>query len=100
MALGDFVFYNLTARYPGPSDALYLSSIALLILGVLLLSRESAVRNMAANLDALLVTTGLGIAVWVLIFTGPTDGTLIGRVVTVAYPAAAFAACSGRRYPC
>jgi PAS domain S-box-containing protein len=88
MALGDFVYDNLTARYPGPADALYLSSVGLLILGVLLLSRESVSRNAAANLDALLVTLGLGIAAWLLIFTGPTDGTLLGRAVTVAYPAA------------
>jgi PAS domain S-box-containing protein len=88
MSLGDFIYYNITTRYPGPSDALYLSSISLLILGVLLLSRESLGRNSAANLDALLVMFGLGIAAWVLIFTGPTDGTLLGRLVTVAYPAA------------
>ena len=88
MTLGDFIYYNVTTRYPGPSDALYLSSIALLILGVLLLSRESLRRNTAANLDALLVMLGVGIAGWVLIFAGPTDGTLLGRAVTVAYPAA------------
>jgi PAS domain S-box-containing protein len=88
MTLGDFVYYNITTRYPGPSDVLYLSSLSLLILGVLLLSRESLGRNSAANLDALLVVFGLGIAAWVLIFTGPTDGTPLARLVTVAYPAA------------
>jgi PAS domain S-box-containing protein len=88
MALGDFVYDNVTARHPGPSDVLYLSAVALLILGVLLLSREWLSRNAAANLDALLVMLGLGVAAWVLIFNGPTDGTLVGRAVTIAYPAA------------
>ncbi len=89
MAFGDFVYDNLTSRYPGPADALYLSSVALLILGVLLLSQESVgPRSTAAHLDALVVMLGLGIAAWVLIFTGPTDGTLLGRAVTVAYPTA------------
>ena len=89
MALGDFVYDNLTSRYPGPADALYLFSVALLILGVLLLSRDSiGPRSTAAHLDALVVTLGLGIAAWVLIFTGPAGGTLLGRAVTVAYPAA------------
>jgi len=89
MALGDFVYDNLTSRYPGPADALYLFGVALLILGVLLLSRDSiGPRSTAADLDALVVTLGLGIAAWVLIFTGPAGGTLLGRAVTVAYPAA------------
>ena len=89
MALGDFVYDNLTSRYPGPADALYLFGVALLILGVLLLSRDSiGPRSTAAHLDALVVTLGLGIAAWVLIFTGPAGGTLLGRAVTVAYPAA------------
>src|SRR6266545_3377768 len=78
------------ARFPAPADGLYLSHYPLFVAGlVLLLRRRSPGRDRDGLLDALIVTTGIGLLAWVFVL-GPyvrTAGlSLPARVVSLAYP--------------
>src|SRR6266545_108604 len=78
------------ARFPAPADGLYLSHYPLFVAGlVLLLRRRSPGRDRDGLLDALIVTTGIGLLAWVFVL-GPyvrTAGlSLPARAVSLAYP--------------
>ena len=89
MAAGDIIYDNFTSRYPGPADVLYLAGVAMLVAGASMLVTATARRDLLSHLDALLVTVGLGVAAWTLGFNGVgTEGTLVERFVSVAYPLA------------
>ena len=88
MAVGDMIYDNFTSRYPGPADVLYLAGVATLVAGAVMLVTATARRDLLSHLDALLVTVGIGVAAWTLGFDGVgTEGTLVERFVSVAYPA-------------
>src|SRR6266545_3627364 len=88
-----FYAYHLLlhdARYPAPADGLYLAHYPLFVAGLLLLlRRRSPGRDRDGLLDALIVTTGVGLLAWVFVL-GPyvrTAGlSLPVRAVSLAYP--------------
>src|SRR6266498_4048997 len=92
---GDVTFYTYQqllhdARFPAPADGLYLAHYPLFVAGLLLLlRRRSPGRYRDGLLDALIVTTGVGLLAWVFVL-GPyvrTAGlSLPVRAVSLAYP--------------
>lgn len=56
------------ARYPAPADSLYLGHYPLFVAGLLvLLRRRSPGRDRDGVLDALIITTGVGLLAWVFV---------------------------------
>jgi two-component system cell cycle response regulator len=92
---GDVTFYTYhqvlgDARFPAPADGLYLGHYPLIVAGlVLLLRQRSPGRDRDGLLDALIVTTGIGLLAWVFVL-GPYVRTaclsLPVRAVSLAYP--------------
>src|SRR6266508_3064401 len=88
-----FYAYHLLlhdARYPAPADGLYLAHYPLFVAGLLLLlRRRSPGRDRDGLLDALIVTTGIGLLAWVFVL-GPyvrtAEVSLPVRAVSLAYP--------------
>src|SRR6266542_3210296 len=78
------------ARFPAPADGLYLAHYPLFVAGLLLLlRRRSPGRDRDGLLDALIVTTGIGLLAWVFVL-GPyvrtAELSLPVRAVSLAYP--------------
>ena len=93
---GDLVWtleqHLLPDRYPAPSDAVYLCAYLALSAGALVfISARPGGRDVAAILDALIVTTGAGVLVGVfLIAPLAADSTLSleAKLISAAYPLA------------
>lgn len=76
--------------YPGPSDAVYLASYLCTGLGIITLARTRG-RDLSAVLDALIVTTAVGIVVATFAITPLVQSTALspfGKVAGSAYPVA------------
>jgi diguanylate cyclase (GGDEF)-like protein/PAS domain S-box-containing protein len=82
-ALGDVSF-------PAPADALYLAHYPLLVTGLmLLLHHRSSGRDREGLLDALIITTGVGLLAWVYLlapYIEITELEPLARTVSMAYP--------------
>ncbi len=78
------------ARYPAPADGLYLGHYPLFVAGLLLLlRRRSPGRDRDGLLDALIVTTGIGLLAWVFVlapYVRTAGLSLPVRAVSLAYP--------------
>jgi diguanylate cyclase (GGDEF)-like protein len=77
-------------HYPAPSDAAYLSTYVLLGAGTLIFARSRrGGRDLAALLDAAIVTTGAGVLLGVFLIAplaADSGSTLAARVISSAYP--------------
>jgi diguanylate cyclase (GGDEF)-like protein/PAS domain S-box-containing protein len=95
-ALGDTVFFMLTKvfgehdPFPSVADIAYLAMYPLLAVGVFLMVRtRSAGRDFSSLIDALIITTGLGLLSWTYLVTPNWDAdglTTPERLVSSAYP--------------
>jgi signal transduction histidine kinase len=96
LTVGNWVWYPYvlwTGRvlpYPSVGDGLFLSSYALLLLGLVVLLRgRSAGRDRAGLLDAAIMASGMGMLGWVYLIQPQLQAStlsLAGRAATVAYP--------------
>jgi diguanylate cyclase (GGDEF)-like protein len=94
--LGDLVWtveqYLLPDRYPAPSDAIYLCSYVALGAGSLIFVRtRRGGRDLAALLDAAIITTGAGVLVGVFLVAPLADNSTLSlpaKIVSSAYPLA------------
>jgi diguanylate cyclase (GGDEF)-like protein len=81
-----------TDAFPSVADGFYLSGYLPLTIGLLLLVRaRTPGRDRASLIDATIIATGLGLLSWVFLMKpAATDSslTVVGRVISVAYPAA------------
>jgi two-component system, cell cycle response regulator len=91
----DVTFYTYhevfhDQRYPAPADGLYLGHYPLFVAGLLLLlRRRSPGRDRDGLLDALIITTGIGLLAWVFVlapYLRLAELPLAVRVVSLAYP--------------
>ncbi len=91
----DVTFYTFheilhDARFPAPADGLYLGHYPLFVAGLLLLlRRRSPGRDRDGMLDALIITTGIGLLAWVFLlapYLHTAELTLSVRAVSLAYP--------------
>jgi diguanylate cyclase (GGDEF)-like protein/PAS domain S-box-containing protein len=91
----DVTFYTYhevfhDQRYPAPADGLYLAHYPLVVAGLLLLlRRRSPGRDRDGLLDALIITTGIGLLAWVFVlapYVRTAGLPLAVRVVSLAYP--------------
>ena len=94
---GDVVYtvydYVLKAEpFPGPADALYLASYPLLAAAMLVMIRSrTGGRDRAGLIDALIITTGLGLLSWSFLMQPiAADSSLATgpRLISLAYPLA------------
>jgi signal transduction histidine kinase len=93
-AVGIWYPYELWAGtvppYPSIADALFLSSYAILLAGlVVLLRSRNAGRDRADLLDAAIMASGLGVLAWVYLIQPQLEASTLsvaGRAVTIAYP--------------
>jgi diguanylate cyclase (GGDEF)-like protein/PAS domain S-box-containing protein len=96
-ASGDLIWsYDQTVRgietpFPSLADALYLSGVAVLCAGVLLLAHAHAGRwDRVAAIDTAILAVGGGLIIWVFLVDPQWDNTarpLVERLVATAYPA-------------
>jgi len=96
-ALGDISYDVLTEYlhernpYPSIADAFYLATYLLLAAGLILMVRSRRRRDGegGAALDALIVTTGMGVLSWIYLiqpYMHAVDMTLLVKLTSVAYP--------------
>ncbi len=74
---------------PSLVDVLYLSLYPALVAGLILIVRRSARHEWASLVDAMTISTGLGLLVWVFIIRPSLGAPLLsplGQLVVVAYP--------------
>ncbi|GID92505.1 putative bifunctional diguanylate cyclase/phosphodiesterase [Amorphoplanes digitatis] len=94
--VGDLVWeYYVFARheepYPSFADVFYLVAYPMLVIGLLLLVRVRASRDLAGLVDAAVVGTGLGLVFWVFVMhpvAADSTASALERGISVAYPAA------------
>jgi diguanylate cyclase (GGDEF)-like protein len=94
-AVGDIVweYYDFVLHeepYPSFADAFYVASYLPLIAGLMVLLRRRRRGGGAGVLDAAMVATGLGLALWVFVLHPVVDGesaSTLERVISTAYPA-------------
>jgi len=96
LTIGNWLWYphvlwtGTMLAYPSITDALFLSSYALLLVGlVVLLRSRSAGRDRAGLLDAAIIASGLGVLAWVYLIQPQlqvSNLSLAGRAATIAYP--------------
>jgi diguanylate cyclase (GGDEF)-like protein len=76
--------------WPSAGDPLYLALYPALTIGLILLIRaRTAGRDWGALVDTTTISTGLGLLTWVFVIrplAGDASGSLIARVVSIAYP--------------
>lgn len=76
--------------YPSVADGLFLSSYAILLVGlVVLIRRRSAGRDRAGLLDAAILAGGMSVLAWVYLIQPQLETSalsLAGRVAIIAYP--------------
>jgi diguanylate cyclase (GGDEF)-like protein len=92
--VGDLVWtieqHVYADRYPAPSDSLYLSAYLALGAGALIFVRtRRGGRDLAALLDASIITVGAGVMVVVFLvapLTHDSSLSLAGKVISAAYP--------------
>jgi PAS domain S-box-containing protein len=91
-AAGDLVYYHLPggSRFPGPADVLYLTSYAVFIPSLLLLmGKRFPWREWGGHLDAVLITTALVVASWMVFLDEAFHPALtLASAVSLAYPVA------------
>jgi diguanylate cyclase (GGDEF)-like protein len=94
---GDVVYsvyvYALQLEpFPSPADALYLASYPLLAAALLVMIRSrTSGRDRAGLIDALIITTGLGLLSWAFLMQPIADDpslSLGSRLISLAYPLA------------
>jgi diguanylate cyclase (GGDEF)-like protein/PAS domain S-box-containing protein len=96
-ALGDITYDVLTEflhelnPYPSISDVFYLATYPFLAAGLILMVRSRRLRDGedGAALDALIVTSGLGVLSWIYLvqpYIHDADMTLLVKLTSVAYP--------------
>jgi diguanylate cyclase (GGDEF)-like protein/PAS domain S-box-containing protein len=93
---GDMIYkisneiFHIEPPFPSVADLFYLAMYPLLAAGLLLLVRaRTPGRDGPSLIDALLITTALGLLSWVFLivpYVHETDLTLPERLVSVAYP--------------
>jgi diguanylate cyclase (GGDEF)-like protein len=78
--------------FPSPADALYLAGYPLLAAAMLVMIRSrTGGRDRAGLIDALIITTGLGLLSWTFVMrpiAADTSMTLAPRLISLAYPLA------------
>jgi diguanylate cyclase (GGDEF)-like protein len=90
-SLGTLVAMVFTPdSWPSAGDPLYLALYPALTIGLILLIRaRTAGRDWGALVDTTTISTGLGLLTWVFVIrplAGDASGSLIARVVSIAYP--------------
>ena len=96
LVVGNGVWYpyvlwtRTTLPYPSITDALFLSSYAILLVGlVVLLRSRSAGGDRAKLLDAAIIASGIGMLAWVYLIQPQLQAStlsLAGQASTIAYP--------------
>jgi len=96
LVVGNGVWYpyvlwtRTTLPYPSITDALFVSSYAILLVGlVVLLRSRSAGRDRAGLLDAAIIASGIGMLAWVYLIQPQLQAStlsLAGQASTIAYP--------------
>jgi PAS domain S-box-containing protein len=87
---GDFLYYRFDLTFPSFGDGFYLAYYPLQAAGLVLLIRSRTPgKDLAGLLDAMIITVGFGLLAWVYLMApyGNADGTLLSRLVSMAYPA-------------
>jgi hypothetical protein len=91
-AAGDLVYYHLPggARFPGPADVLYLTSYGVFVPSLLLLmGKRFPWRDWGGHIDAVLITTALGVGAWMVFLDEAFNLTFsLSSAVSLAYPIA------------
>ena len=82
-------FFHQTDPYPSLADVFYIALYPLSAVGIYRFVRSrSPGRDRAGLIDALIITTGLGLLSWLYLVTPNIDvgGSVLDRLVSVAYP--------------
>ena len=83
-------YYSAANPFPSPADVCYLATYPLFTVGLLGLVRHRVTeRNLSGLLDALILTTGLAVPVWVFLvqpLAHVADLTWVQRATSIAYP--------------
>lgn len=83
-------YFSAANPFPSPADACYLATYPLFTVGLLGLVRHRVTeRNLPGLLDALILTTGLALPVWVFLvqpLAHVADLTWVQRATSIAYP--------------
>jgi len=89
---GIYVYLLHREPFPSPADGLYLTSYPLLAASLLVLIRSrTGGRDRAGLIDALIVTTGLGLLSWTFLMRPIAADASLGlgsRLISLAYPLA------------
>jgi diguanylate cyclase (GGDEF)-like protein len=90
-SLGTLVAMVFTPdSWPSAGDPFYLALYPALTIGLILIIRaRTEVRDWGAVVDTTTISTGLGLLTWVFIIrplAGDATGSMIARVVSIAYP--------------
>jgi PAS domain S-box-containing protein len=91
LVLADFFYYSFDLSFPSVIDSFYVGYYPLQAVGLALLIRSrTAGRDIAGILDSLIVTLGLGLALWTYLvdpFARDGGNGTVSTMVAVAYPA-------------
>lgn len=83
-------FLSVETPFPSIADALYLGGYIVMMAGLMLMTRRRMQKDAAGSLlDALIITVGLGVVVWVFVmdpYAHDTTLPLLDRLVSLAYP--------------
>jgi signal transduction histidine kinase len=96
LVVGNWVWYpyvlwtGTVLAYPSITDALFLASYAVLLVGlVVLLRSRSAGRDRVGLLDAAIIASGIGMLAWGYLIQPQLEASTLssaGRAATIAYP--------------
>jgi PAS domain S-box-containing protein len=89
-AAGDLVYQHSSASFPGVPDVLYLLSYAVLLPSLVLLAgKDFPRRDWGGHIDAVLITTALAVAAWMVFLDDKMQLTFsAASFVSAAYPIA------------